>query len=59
VLSTNSWTWDEEATSTLRRWVGVLHSEATALRAGKLRSQRAREAPREESLRAVARLGEG
>lgn len=36
--------------------VGVSHSEATALRLGKLTSQRETEAPREESLRAVARL---
>ena len=43
----------------MRRWVGVVQEVATALRAGKLRSQRAREAPREESLRAVARLGDG
>jgi len=40
-------------------WVGVGQEEARGARAEALMSQIEREAPREESLRAVARLGGG
>lgn len=49
-------TWLVELTSTCCVYVGVEHSDERASRAGRLMSQMERVAPREESLRAAARL---
>jgi len=59
VAATKDCTWGVEDTSMACVWVGVGQEEARGARAEALMSQIEREAPREESLRAVARLGGG